>query len=402
MMWTGLPTLVFLLLLLSPNACSAFEQVEKPTADVEPYQVIQRVLVLQDAIARLGSPALVPFQRELNDAGARLRQAPAAAWQKERNASAAVLFVLCGGNRSTAETILAQPLLNEPIRALLKASLDFVKGRTNLARAALAGLNLENVQPALRGNLALTRGMVFSREQPTRSRHEFSLARLYAPGGVVEQVSLRLEVELAKHDGQAQSAELLLRQLLLRFPHGLHLQEAIETVAELASRAEAGRQTEISASVESLLPHLPKELQLAVSLSFARQAVLHGQMALAAAWALRGKFLAEDGSAQRLQAALYAAAANVILNPGGDASGALAMIDPARLSKDDASLLQSAIVVEQHIREPVDAPSPLDPSARREPDDSSATAPLEADAARLVKKANASLDRVAQLLESKP
>lgn len=399
---TQMGRLVWALLLLAVhgNPCTATERLDAPTAATEPYMIVQRLRVAQDAIVQLGAPALAAYQRALEDAGAGLRGSPGSSWEAERNASAAVIYLLGGGDRSVAQAILDQPQLNGTVRPLLKASLAFVKGRSKEARELLAPLDLENAPPTLRGNLALVRGIIFSRVEPARARREFALARLHAPGGVVEQVSLRLEIDLARHDGVTANVELLLRQLLLRFPRGLHLEEAIETVAELASRAAASRQSEVSAVLEATLPHLTKDLQLAVSIGFARQAARHGQVALADNWAPRARMLANDGSVPHLQAELYQAAVDVIANDEGAATRHLAAIDQQQLSNDDAMLLQAAIVVDRRIREPVNAPPPLDGPARREPYESGVA--LEPEAASLLARATANLNLIDRLLEANP
>jgi chemotaxis protein MotC len=196
------------------------------------------------------------------------------------------------------------------------------------------------------------------------------------------------------------NVELRLRQLLLRFPRGLHLEEAIETVAELASRSASSRQSEVSEVLEAALPHLAKDLQLAVSISFARQAARRGQVSMADNWAPRARVLASDGSVQHLKAELYQAAADVIANDEGAATRVLAAIDQQQLTNDDAILLQAAIVVDRRIREPVNAPPPLDGPARREPYEPGIA--LDPDVASLKKRATANLNRVDRLLEINP
>jgi len=391
---------VLLLLTAHCNPCPAAEHLDAPMRTAEPYMIVKRLGVAQDAIAQLGTPALAAYQHALEEAGAGLRGVPASSWEAERNASAAVIYLLGGGDRSVGQTILDQPKLNESVRPLLKASLAFVMGRSREAQDLLAPLDLEHAPPALRGNLALTRGILFSHLDPSRARREFALARLHAPGGVVEQVSLRLEIDLTKQKGETANVELLLRQLLMRFPHGLHLEEAIETIAELAARAAASRQLQVSEVLEATLPHLSKELQLAISIGFARQAARHGQVALADNWAPRARLLANDGSVQHLQAELYQAAVNTIANDEGAATRTLAAIDQQQLLGDDAMLLQAAIVVDRRIREPVDAPPPLDGPARREPYEPGVV--LEPEAANLMKRAAADLTLIDRLLEANP
>ena len=183
---------VLLLLAIYCNPCPAAESLGAPTADTEPYMIVQRLRVAQDAIAHLGTPALAVYQNAIEEAGASLRKSPSPSWEAERNASAAIIYLLSGGDQSVAQAILDQPLLNGTVSPLLKASLAFVKGKGKEARELLAPLDLESAPPTLRGNLALVRGILFSRVEPSRATREFALARLHAPGGVVEQVSLRL------------------------------------------------------------------------------------------------------------------------------------------------------------------------------------------------------------------
>jgi len=402
MTFKNIPTWALVLALAARAASAVAGQAETGAAKPEPYVTVQGLRVAQDAIAREGQIAIEAYRLKLADATAKLRETPVSAWHQERNASAAVIFVLSGGDHAVGDAILGLPQFNDSIRPLLKASLAFVTGRPRAALDLLAFLNLDDAPPTLRGNLALTRGILFGREEPWKARREFALARLYAPGGIVEQVSLRLEIALSMRDGVSQNAERLLRQLLLRFPRGLHSFEAIDTVADLTSRADEQRQSELSRSIDALLPFLPINLRVALSIGLARRAAQRGRAALAGNWAQRARTLTSEGSAERMQADLYAAAAALLSSPAGEATLALAKIEPGKLSNDDRALLDAAIMVDRHIQQPVDAPPPLDLSARREPEDPSSVATLPPEVADLVKQVKTSLVRTDGILEANP
>ena len=392
-----------LLLLMGATVPPATARAEPRLAELQPYVLVQELRVAQDAIAREGQTALVPYRQLVEATGTKLLEAPAAVWQTERNASAAVIFVLSGGNHAAGDVILSRPEFDEAIRPLLKASLAYVTGHPKEALAILANVDIAAAPPTLRGNLALARAVLLSRDHPNDALRDFALARLYAPGGVVEEVALRLEIDLSRTGSAPLDLALLLRQLLTRFPHGLHLDEAMARVADAACGAKGGKtasKSAISDQLELVLPRLTPDLQFDLAIIMARKAALQALPDLASVWAVRAKVLALDGSVDRKRAELYSAAVAVLSNADGEATARLTKIDPSQLSTEDASFLRAVAAVDARIRAPIDPPPPLDPPARREPEELKASVITQPDLLTLVKRANASLDQSSRLLEA--
>jgi len=393
---------VAMALLLLAVALPAVAVADPPSTELQPYALVQEMRAAQDSIAQQGRSALAPYRLLVEVTGKRLLDVPAAAWHTERNASAAVVFVLSGGSQVVGDAILSRPEFVDAMRPVLKASLAYVEGRSKEALAILSTLNIAAMPPTLRGNLALARAVLFSHDHPDNAMRDFALARLYAPGGVVEEVALRLQIELSRHSSAPLDLMMLLRQLLTRFPHGLHLDDAIARVVDAACSTKTAGHSAISEGLDGLLPRLASDLQLQLSMAMARQAALRALPDIAGVWVARAKVLATEGSIDRERADLYGAAVAVLSNSAGDTTAQLRRFDPSRLSNLDASLLQAVLAVDERIRAPIDSPPPLDAPARREPAEWKPSSITEADALALVKRANASLEQSSQLLEATP
>ncbi len=354
-------------------------------ADAEPYALVRTLHALQEQIAGGDARAHAAQRGLVAHVAERLAAADPAVWQSERNARAAVAFVLSGGPPALLRRLVAldpRPRLDE---RLLRGALAYVEGNEALARSQLDGIDPRTLPAGLNAQIALVQAALLTREEPARAAALLGLARLFAPGTLVEEAALRREIAIEGGRGQFDRFEALTALYLRRFGRSVYAADFRRRFEALLLGLDLERDPAKTARVEALLSRFEPEIRRDLFLALARLA------------ASRARELSPGDSPQAERAAFYGAAALVPSVHADEGARALLAFDPARLPPADRRLFEASAELAVQVLEPLVLPAgpmprvEIDPPPGREPDLPGSVALRRAE--RLLAETDALLDR---------
>lgn len=340
-----------------------------------PYEIVRSLQFLQDQIAR-GNDKAIPVQaRMLRRFAPNFVSAPAETWDDPRNLGAAALFVLSGGPPHVLQAILEKIETESEWAGLLQGALAYVENRKGTALAKLQAVDLSRFEPGLAAQVHLAIAQLAQIDDPQTAMRHLDRARLLAPGTLVEEAALRLEVLLADQLGRHDKADRLARQYFDRYADSSYSENfQARFAAVYAGRPHGDEQKSIDTILDATA-HLPDEDKTALYLAVGRRALIVGNRALAAAVAKA--VLEEEGASpkDRSRANLYAIAASLPSRSLVEARVMLNAIDETRLHPDDRALHRAALAVlagmraapepEEKISDPLAPPLPPADEERR-------------------------------------
>ncbi|WP_349368791.1 chemotaxis protein MotC [Salinarimonas sp.] len=328
-------------------------------APLSPYALLRTLQALQERIAE-GDLAAHEAQRGLIGAiTGRFAEADPAVWADPRNARAAIAFVLAGGPPQSLSAILAATAGRADAfgadRTMAQGALAFLQGREDEAQAALSPIDAMRVGGPLGAQLAMAQSALAVRESAAEAMRLLAVARLLAPGTLIEEAALRREIFVAGQSGDVERLEFLATQYMRRFRHSIYAGNFRQRFAVLLTALDFDGDLDRFARLETLLERFDAESRRDIYLFFARHSLIHGRTTVARRAATLAYDLSAGGSDEEERAAFYAAASQVATERYALAADALADLDPARLSPPDVLLLEA--VLDLAIR--IGAPLPL-------------------------------------------
>jgi chemotaxis protein MotC len=337
----------------------------------EPFELVRALQSLQDQVVR-GNTRAHATQRVLFARIAEQFDAlPTDRWKDPRNARAAVVFVLSGGNSKALHKLMHSGASAELSEKLLKGTLAYGEGRHEEAAGLLAGVEARMLDPGMAGLVAYVQGELVAKKEPAKALAYFDDARLLSPGTIIEEAALRREVALLAAAGTADRYELLATQYLRRFPNSVYAggfrQQFALAIAGAANAAEPGR----LARLESMLGGVEQSDRRDVYLTISKEAVAKGKVEMARFAAAHAVHLAEDASAEQQRARLYEGAALIVTEDFDRGVEILGAIERSKLAEPDAALLDGALAIAGQLRR---MPDPPDSEPTMSPDQADAAA----------------------------
>ena len=331
-----------------------------------PVELVRTLQLLQDRIARGSTQAHLAQRALLGHIESRLLAAEPETWALPENARAGVAFGLAGGGPAVLRRMLDGGRLGEADAPLVLGALAYLEGREREARTLLARFDPREMPASLAGQLALTQAAVLVREAPVRAVALLDLARLLAPGTLVEEGALRRQIFVVAQGGDAQRFETLSIQYLRRFRRSVYAGNFRQRFAAALTRLDFASDGARTAQLERMLDEIEPEGRRDLYLLVARAALDQGRRGTALFAAERAASLAEAESRPAAQARLYRAAA-LIVAEGRFEEGldALRSLERGLFAESDAQLLDAALSTARQIRTPAPGsalPSPTVPS----------------------------------------
>lgn len=328
--------------------------------DAQPYELVRTLQHMQDQIAA-GSTAAHAGQRGLLKLiEEHFMAAPAEVWQEPRNARAAVVYLLSGGQPSVIRHLLGFERKPNVDERLLLGALAYVEGQEDEARRLLQPVSPRALAPGLGGQIALVKAALLVRDQPAAAMEMLALARLLMPGTLVEEAALRREIFVASQLGDLDRFEALAERYMRRFRHSVYAgnfqQRFAAALTRLDFTKDPARFGRLDGMLDNLDPVTRRDLYLLVS----RASVYEGRIEAAIHTARQALALSRPGEAAAERARLYQAAAKIVTEAGyEEARAELRAINRSLLSQADLELLETAQSLARHIRQwPAALPEP--------------------------------------------
>lgn len=311
--------------------------------DLQPYQMVRSLELVQDRIAD-GDDAAFPMQRKLLEMiDAKLLEASAQDFADQRNFDALLVYAISGGNPSTVETVISRLDLKPPRAALGDGVLGYVRGRPAEAEKALHDVDPLAQPTQLGAYLALLKGSVAAAEDSAAALKLFDAARLLGPGSLVEEAALRRSVMIAL---KIRDPDLFLdycEQYVRRFLHSPYASQFADGfvigVVDMHKKIDLDR-------VARTLGEMDAARRKAIYLRLARKSAIDG-LADLTAFASRMADIRDDprSKSEDPRVLLYSSIASVASGSVSAVAIQLAAIDRDRLSESDRKLLDAARAV---------------------------------------------------------
>ena len=310
-----------------------------------PFDIIRTVQFLQDQIARGNGRAIQVQALLLRRFGPTLADADAEVWKDGRNVRAAALFVLSGGPPDILRRLMARGVLDPSQENLFKGALAYVENDLAGAEKILAELDYTGMEPGLEAHLNLVLGQLKQLEKPQEAIRHLDRARLLAPGGLIEEAALRMEVLLVDDLGDHDAADRLARQYFDRYSASSYSQNFEARFAAVFAHRGKTDAAAVVAAMQDVTKRLPDSNKRAIFLAVSRRALVEGNLAFAQGTVAAILATADIPEAERQRAMLYSVAATIGSASSNDIAAGLAAIDRTQLHPEDVKLLDAATSV---------------------------------------------------------
>ena len=356
----------------------------------EPFELVRSLQSLQDQIAR-GSARAHANQRVL--IGRIAEQFDAVdpeRWKDPKNARAAVLFVLNGGNVRALQKVIGSGGSLELDEKLLKGVLAYGEGRQEEALQMLGDIEVRSLHASLAGHVAYVQGELTEKKQPAQALIHFDDAGLLAPGTIIEEAALRRQITLLAATADVDRFEMLAARYLRRFPNSVYAGGFRQKFALAFAANTNSADAERLARLTSMLGGVGAAERGEVYLTIAREALVKGKVDLARLAASNAVALAKEDSDEKERARLYEGAALIVTDDFDRGIEVLSAMERSKLGESERVLLDAALSIAGQVRrmpaEPeVDSSPPGDNAKGTDPD-------------QILERAQKALARVDQML----
>ena len=331
--------------------------------DKKPYELVRELQIFQDRAVLNSRDARAKQTEVIAKVAAQLANFDASAWADQRNARAAVTYVLSGGDPRVLSKLLSSGAALGVDDRLVKGALAYGERRDTEATSLLDGVDFESLDRSTGGHVALVRALLLAKSDPRKAIALLDRARIIAPGTIVEEAALRRQAILAAKVGDLDAFEALASQYFRRFASSIFRQNfAHQFAEEVVSKGYAADAQRLP-KLEKLLRGLSLEQRRETCLSIAEEGIAVADVEIVR---FAARLAAMDAKAQPLDAMrmLLFEAAAVIATPDYDQGRtALRLIDKSKLGAREEALLHAALAVADEIARP-----PLPPQEAEQPD----------------------------------
>lgn len=313
----------------------------------QPFELVRSLRTLQDRIAYGDAEAYAAQKPLIARIANELTAADPSVWDDPRNARAAVIYALSGGEPRALKPLFRVRKLSGIDDKLLNGALAYCGGHNADAAELLGGVAPRSLEPTLGAQVALVRATLASAKEPAKAITLLDDARLLAPGTLIEEAALRQQTFLVAAAGDTERFDALASQYMRRFPSSIYAKSFREQYA--AEMARERFSTERMTRLEAALGGMDAPNRRQFSLSIAREGVLKGRFALAKFAAEKALGLIDEDNSDRARARLYEAAAVIVTEDAGQGLSSLDTVDRSKLDQYDAELLDAVAGIAREV-----------------------------------------------------
>lgn len=344
-------SVVSLFLFMSLTLSAAAESAA-PHVLVRALQELQTQIVAGRASAREDQP------RMLADIANHFSSAPADVWREPRHARAAIIWLLSGGSSRGMRSILRHGNFPDLEAQLARGALAYAEGRIQQAIEILVPVEPRSLDPALGGQIALVQAALVLSQDRQRAIESLALARLLAPGTLVEETALRRQISLVGQTQDVEAFAYLSRQYARRFKSSLYAEEFRESFTQTFMRIGIAAPEDQLIKLKPILDSFEPDERCRLAILISRASLLSGAWRSAESFADTIMRLPIDPSCDVPRARFYRAAARALI-PKNDADlTALDRFDPDRLIPEDRALRRASLAYARIVRSFPDSVEP--------------------------------------------
>ena len=259
-------------LALLPLLCATAQQAH-PAAQLEPYQMVRSLQIVQDRIAG-GDHAALPMQLKLlGMIDARLKTATVEDFADARNLRATLIYGMSGGNPATVAAVLQRIEPQEEDRQLARGISFYLRGETGSAMAVLEGVEPVKLAPEIGAFVALVKGSIIAQDDPKTAAALFDWARLLGPGTLVEEAALRRSLATNAEAGDVERFLTATSLYVRRFLHSPYATQFADGLVKGIVKLNTALDF---ATIEAMIAEMTPEHQKVIYLRLARTAAIDG------------------------------------------------------------------------------------------------------------------------------
>jgi chemotaxis protein MotC len=308
-------------------------------------QALHDQMALGSRAAQRAMPGL------LRRLGGRLMAERTAVWRDPRNIRAVVVYLLSGGETRVARKVLTSAKCTPQEKHLIEGALAYLGGNKAMAKAMLSNIDPRALEPSIGSQLALAQATLIAEENPAKAIRLLDLARVIAPGTLVEETALRREIFLTVETGDFDKFVAMSDQYLRRFRHSVYAEGFGRSFAVSVIRvSQSGNAHQFSQLVE-LLADMGSRDRLELYLNIARSSLAAGKLDAARWGAGEAIQLAQKNSVDANRAALYDGAVAILTSDYDRGLAEIDKLNAAHLPHDDLLLKEAVLGLAVQIRQ---------------------------------------------------
>lgn len=365
--------------------------------DVKPFELVRELQDFQNQAALAGGGARAEQRAKITEVAARLAKFDASVWAEPKNARAAVIYVLGGGDPSVLRKLVGSGVAFGVDDQLVKGALAYGERRDDEATKLLGGVDIDLLDRGIGGHVALVRALLAAKSAPRNSFALLGKARLLAPGSIVEEAALRRQAILAAKMGDLNVFEALSSQYFRRFPTSIFARSFERQFAQDVVARGYAPDAKRAANLEALLRGLSDGERRETCLAIAEEGIATGNVEIVRFAARIAAIDAKSKPLDAIRMRLFEAAAVIVTSDYEEGSKALWSIDRSKLGVREEALLDAALSVAREVSRP-----PAPPRGGEQAEDSAAApapgAAVDDSSSRLIQDAGQAMARVDGLL----
>ncbi len=299
---------------------------------------LQRLQVRETAGDKAAYDAQAPLVRSM---GAQLKVERDAANYGDI-AIGAIIYLLNGGTADEVIRLIREKAFSKNDEPLVRGALAYTQGRMKEATAAIGDVDPRSLDLRIAAHFCYILSVVEPDRGYARSIELLDLARLLAPGGLVEEASIRREVTLVAEAGDPNRLLSLTRQYVARFGQSLFLDKFVQSLTATLETSNLSNETRFVDQLDEAIAPLSAARRQNILLAIARAKLLAGNYAAAENAADKVLHDLQQGTVDEARGRLYRTIAHVLESPIGSTSGELDSIASDKLTQQDKLLLSLA------------------------------------------------------------
>jgi chemotaxis protein MotC len=378
---------------LSGSSAWAAEDVGK-----SPFDLVRELQILQDRAVLKGEADWAEYRKQIANLGGRLSAFSTHVWADPKNARAAVVYVLSGGDPSVLRRLLGSGVTLGIDSKLVKAALAYGERQDAKATELFEEIDMDQIDESIVGHVALVRAVLISAKDQAKGLALLDMARIMASGTIVEEAALRREAILSANTGKLEEFEAFSSQYFRRFSKSKFASRFGHDFArEVVTGRYAGDEKRLS-KLGDMLRGLEEVERREACLLIAEQGVAAVNVEMVRFAAKIAADLFKDKPADAMRLRLYEAAALVVTEDAGEGASALMKIDKSQLDARDLGLLRAALAVAREVTRAPKAQRRSDAKPQEEAENAEEGAAPDMPGAGQLAQAEAAIARVDELL----
>lgn len=242
------------------------------------YTLVRSLQYVQDTVVSGDFSAMEMQRFLLEQVDRKLREAQPEDFDDPRNVDAALIYAMSGGNPKTLDLVVAQDkygYFDEEITGIMRA---YLNGLIPTTKKPIEEIVDDYLNTAIGPYVALIAANVKAAAKDIKSVELFNLARLVAPGSLIEEAALRRSILISINHTEFDQALSLAHIYARRFnksPYNVQFSQLIiEMIVQNLDNID-------ETLVDEVIAYLPVKQQKAIYLRIARTGVVNGNDVMA-------------------------------------------------------------------------------------------------------------------------